>query len=294
MAGSSAPVRRRWIKRLAWALAGLAALLLVLWWGVPALLLWQAPPRLSQALGRPVTIGAVSWTPWRLELRLDGLRVGAAPGATPGVTSGATPGAPPAAAAAASAKTAADATPPLLQIAHLRIDLSIASLRHGAPVVEALAIDGLRLHLARTAPGHYDIDDLLARLQATPTPPPGTAEPARFALYNLALTDARLRLDDRPAGRLHTLDALDALTLTLQFLSNLPADVAVRTAPRLAFTLNGTRIDSASQALPFASTRSGELTLAFADLDMQPWLAYLPTCRPACRCGWRRRASAPI
>ena len=280
MPASSAPALRQWTKRLAWALAGLAVLLLALWWGVPALLLWQAPPRLSQALGRPVTISAVSWAPWRLEFLVDGLRVGGPgraseiPAANPPASS-AEATASTAAAAPVGAKAAAVGPPPLLQIAHLRIELSIASLRHGAPVVQALAIDGLRLHLARTAPGHYDIDDLLARF--APVPAPGSAEPARFALYNLALTDAHLRLDDRPADRVHT---LDALTLTLPFLSNLPADVAVRSTPRLAFTLNGTRIDSGSQALPFASTRSGELTLAFADLDLRPWLAYLPAGLP--------------
>ena len=282
---STPPARHRWLRRLAWVLGGLSLLIFGLWWGVPALLLWQAPPRLSQALGRPVTISALSWAPWRLEFLVDGLRVGGPRGASemPAANPPANPAASaPASPAASTAATAAVGRPPLLQIAHLRIDLSIASLRHGAPVVEALAIDGLRLHLARTAPGHYDIDDLLARLQPAaiqpaPTQPDSNVEPARFALYNLALTDAQLRLDDQPAGRLHT---LDALTLTLPFLSNLPADVAVRSAPRLAFTLNGTRIDSGSQALPFASTRSGELTLAFADLDLQPWLAYLPASLP--------------
>ena len=61
-------------------------------------------------------------------------------------------------------------------------------------MVETLLIDGLQLNLARTAPGHYDIDDLLARF--APKPDAATAEPARFALYKLALRDAVLRFDD--------------------------------------------------------------------------------------------------
>ncbi len=241
-----------WLRRLAWLLLILLALAGAAWWGLPALLVAQLPPRLSQVLGRPVTLQGAAFVPWRLALTLTGLRIGAAPGAPAGA-------------------------PPLLQMDSLLADLSLRSLQHRALVVEALEIDGLQLQIARTAAGHYDIDDLLARFAQAPEAKPDDATPARFALYNLALRNARLRLDDRPVGKLHT---LDALTLTLPFLSNLPADIGVRTEPRLAFTLNGTRIDSGSQALPFAQTRSGELTLAFNDLDLSPALPYLPAGLP--------------
>ena len=86
-----------------------------------------------------------------------------------------------------------------------------------------------------------------------------------------------LRLHDRPAGQRHQ---VDGLTLSLPFLSNLPADVEVVTEPRLAFTVNGTRFDSGSQVRPFASRHPGELTLACAQLDLKPWLGYLPASLP--------------
>jgi len=246
------PRASRWTRRLLWLPAIAAVLLAAAWWGLPALLVSQLPPRLAQVLGRPVTLDGAAFVPWRLELTLTGLRIGAAADAGP-------------------------TAPPLLQIERLRTDLSLASLRHRAPVIDALAIDGLRLNLARTAAGRYDIDDLVHRLAAPPADgaPPG--EPARFALQNLALRDAQLRFDDRPVGRVHE---VRALTLTLPFLSNLPADVAVHTAPRLAFTLDGTRFDSGAQALPFADTRSAALTLAFKDLNLAPWLPYLPDSLP--------------
>lgn len=260
MADPAPPRVRRWPRRVLWLLVAALLLLAAAGWGLPALLKSQLPPRLSQALGRPVTLDGAAFVPWRLELTLTGLRIGAA--GEPGANS-----------AASAASTAA----PLLQIDRLRADLSLASLRHRAPVIEALAIDGLQVHVARTAAGHYDIDDLLQRLAAPSATPADDAQPARFALYNLALHDASLQFDDRPAGRVH---ALQALTLTLPLLSNLPADVAVSTQPRLAFTLNGTRFDSGAQALPFAATRSGLLTLAFKDLDLAPWLGYLPDSLP--------------
>ena len=263
---------RRWIKGLGWTLAGLVLLAGLAWWGVPVLLKAQIPLRLGQLLGRPVAVEAVAFVPWRLALTVTGLRIGAATAAGTETAAGNPAGPSSPAVAVAPAEATA---PPLLQVAQLRIDLSPASLRQRVPVVEALVVDGLQLNLARTAPGHYDIDDLLARFAPKPGATP--AESARFALYNLALRGAVLRFDDRPAGQRHQ---VDGLTLTLPFLSNLPADVEVVTEPRLAFTVNGTRFDSGSQARPFAAARSGELTLAFAKLDLEPWLGYLPAGLP--------------
>jgi hypothetical protein len=243
---------RRWAGRLLWALLLLAALAAAAWQGVPALLTSQLPPRLGQALGRPVSLAGAQFNPLRMALALQGLRIG---GAT-----------------AAGAEAA-----PLLELDQIQLDLDLLqSLRHRAPVVEALAIDGLRLRLARTAEGHYDIDDLVTRLAAPGDKPPDQA-PLRFALHNLALRNAELRFDDRPVAKLHE---VQALTLTLPFLSNLPSDVAIHTEPRLAFRLNGTPFDSGSQSLPFAATRSGALTLRFANLDLAPWLPYLPASLP--------------
>ena len=238
-----------WLKRVAWVV-GLVLLAWVLaWLALPPLLKWQAQLRLSEALGRGVTIGKVSFKPWALELVLDDL-----------VIAGAAP---------------APSSEPLLKIARLRADLSLASLLRRAPVIEALEIDAPRLRVAHTAPGHYDIDDLIARF--TPKADAAPSETALFALYNLQVRDAEARFDDRPAGRVHKVEALQ---LALPFLSNLPAQVDVKVEPRLAFKLNGTAFDSGAQATPFAKSRAGDLKLAMADLDLAPYLGYLPASLP--------------
>ena len=236
-----------WLRRAAWAAAALLLLGLVSRLAVPPLLKWQAQLRLSEALGRSVTIGKVDFKPWALELIVDGV-----------VIAGAAP-----------------ATEPLLKVARLRADLSLASLLRRAPVIEALEVDAPQLRLARTAPGHYDIDDLLARF--TPKADAAPAEPALFALYNLQVHNGSLRFDDRPVQRVHTVEALQ---LGLPFLSNLPAQVDVKVEPRLAFKLNGAAFDSGARATPFASTRAGDMKLAIAELDLARYLPYLPASLP--------------
>ncbi len=236
-----------WLRRVAWGVAGLLAVWALAWLAVPPLLKSQAQTRLSALLGREVLIGEVAFKPWSLDLTLRQLRIGGVAGASE----------------------------PLLQLAQAHVDLSINSLFRRAPVIEALELDGLRLRVARTSAGHYDIDDLIERFTPRADAPP--SEPARFALYNVQLRDAQLRFDDRPVARVQQVDALQ---LALPFLSNLPGELDVKVEPRLAFKLNGTPFDSGAQATPFAQTRSATLKLTVAGLDLVPYLGYLPDALP--------------
>jgi uncharacterized protein involved in outer membrane biogenesis len=242
----------KWFKRSATVLAVLAALWVATWLVVPPLVKWQAPTRLQTLLGRDVTLGAVDFHPWALEIVLHDLAIGAAP-----------------------APAHAASGPALIHIARLRANVALSSIFRRAPVIEAIDLDAPRIALTRTAPGHYDIDDLIRRF--TPKPDAAPSEPARFALYNLQVRDLQLRFDDKPTGRVHTLEALN---LSLPFLSNLPAQVDVKVQPHLSFRLDGAAFDSAAQATPFARTNEGDLTLALSDLDVRPWLGYLPDSLP--------------
>jgi uncharacterized protein involved in outer membrane biogenesis len=241
-------VQGKWMRRSMWAAGVLAMLWVVTWLAVPPLVRWLAPSRLSAALGRDVTLGAVDFHPWSLEIVLHDLVVGPAPGAS---------------------------APPLLRVARIRANAALSSIVRRAPVIEAIDIDQARIALARSAPGHYDIDDLIRRF--TPKPDAAPSEPARFALYNLQVHDLGVRFDDRPAGHVHVVEALN---LSLPFLSNLPANVDVTVQPHLAFRLHGATFDSAALATPFAATDRATLKLSLADLDVRPYLGYVPESLP--------------
>jgi uncharacterized protein involved in outer membrane biogenesis len=241
----------RWPRRLAIVAVGLLVVWALAWAAVPPLVRWQAEKQLSAQLGRAVTIAGVAFRPWSLELDVTGLAIAAAPGAPAGA-------------------------PPLAAFDRLHVDASIASLLRLVPVVEAAELDGLRVHLSRTDAGRWDIDDLLARFAPTPqAEPPG--EPARFSLHNLQLRGATLVFDDRPVGRTHR---VEALTLSLPFLSNRPSDIAVRVEPRLAFRANGAAFDTGAQATPFARDHAATVKIDVRDLDLAPYLGYLPASLP--------------
>lgn len=242
------PSRSIFMRRLAIALGALLALWVLAWLVVPPILKSQAQQRLGETLGRTVSIGQVDFRPWSLELTLHDVAVGGAPGSSE----------------------------PQLRWRRAHVNAEAASLWRLAPVIGALEIDGLALRLTHLAPGRYDIDDLIARFAPAPDAPP-SAEPLRFALYNLRLTDASLTFDDRPAERVHRIESLQ---LALPFLSSLPAHLEVTVEPRLAFKLDGAGFDSGAQAVPFAQQQRGELKLTFADLDLARYAPYVPDSLP--------------
>ena len=239
----------KWFKRALWAMAGLVALWGAAWLAVPPLLKSQIEELASAQLGRKVTLGAVDFKPWSLELTLNDLAVARAQGA---------------------------AEPsPQFTIQRIYIDAELQSLLRLAPVLDAFEVTSPRLNLTHLGDGHYDVDDILARLNPPADKP--AASPLRFALYNLALSDGALDFTDQRVGKTH---ALRDVQIKLPFLSNLESQRTVLVQPQLAFLLNGSRFDSSAQGTPFAQTHKTDATFKITNLDLAPYLAYMPASLP--------------
>ncbi|RQO55283.1 hypothetical protein DBR47_20610 [Paucibacter sp. KBW04] len=228
--------------------ASLLLLMIVSYLLVPRLVQSLGAKAGSEALGRELSIGRVEFAPWRLGLSLQDVRVAGLP----------------------------KQHDPLLTLDRLDVDLSLSSLWHLSPVVDALAIQKPVLRLTRTAEGHYDIDDLIAKFSA-PVPAKAKSEPLAVALYNIQLQDGQILLDDQPLQRRHE---LSQLRLALPFVSTASADVKVWVQPVLAGVLNGVHFGSQGEALPFAAQPEAKLNFKLDELDLAPYLGYLPAALP--------------
>ncbi|OOG55325.1 DUF748 domain-containing protein [Polaromonas sp. C04] len=236
----------KWVRRVAWTAAGVVVLWGIGWLAVPPIVKSQAQKIASEQLGRKVTIGAVDFKPWTLELTLTDLAVATADGAGQ-----------------------------QLHVQRLYVDGELQSILRLAPVVDAVAVDAPSLKLTRLSQGHYDIDDILARLSQPSSKPPG--KPLHFALYNLALHGGSVDFTDKAVGKTQQ---LRDLTLSVPFLSNLDSKRDVVVQPRLAFTLNGSHFDSAAEGTPFAQTHKLDATIKLAGFDLAPYLGYIPASLP--------------
>ena len=239
-----------WARRVAGGLAGLLLLWGLGWLLVPPLLRSQGEKIATEKLGRSVTIGRVDFRPWTLELSVYDVAI---------------------------ARTdAADNSAPQLHIQRIYIDGALQSLWRQAPVLDGIEIDSPTVRLTQLAPGRYDIDDVLERLQsAEPHEEEGT--PLQFAFYNLVLRGGAVDFTDATVKRTHTVRSLE---LKVPFVSNLPAQREVKVLPHLSFLLNDSPFDALAEAVPFTESRKTQATLAISGLDVAPYLGYFPASLP--------------
>lgn len=237
-----------WLRRARWGLAGLVVVWLVAWLAVPPLVKGLIEDKGSAALGRKLTVGAVAFRPWSLELTLSDIAVASTDGKTPQLT-----------------------------IARVYLDGELESLLRLAPVLDAITVDTPVLHLTHQGDGHYDVDDILQTVDKTPSQP--DAKPQAFALYNLTLNGGSVDFtDELPGGARH--HTVRGLHLAVPFLSTLDSKREVKVQPRLAFELNGSAFDTAAEGTPFAQTHKGEASIQISHLDLAPYLPYLPASLP--------------
>ena len=236
----------RWVAGVlvGWALLwGLSALSVP--WGTR----WLVQTKGGQALGRVVQVDSVSFQPWSMALVLRGLRVG------------------PTGAAQLTAS-------PPLQMEEVRLNLALASLWHGAPVLDEVVVRRPLWQLTHSGQGHFDVDDLLG-LGRSPGDGPG--QMPRFSLFNVRIEEGRVVFHDAPKSLTHT---LDDVTLHIPFLSNIGARREVSMYPRLAFKLNGVAFDSEAETAPFAHDRRAQAQLHIKELDVAPYVRYWPAAWP--------------
>ena len=242
----------RWFKPATRALAALLGVWALSWLSVPALVKGPLERLASEQLGRTVTVGSLDFKPWSLELTLRDITVAGAKGAEGQAQ---------------------------LTIGRVYVDAELQSLLRLAPVVDAFTVENPVLRITHLGQGRYDVDDVIAKLTAPKddTKKAPSTEPARLALYNLLLQGGRVDFTDNAVGKTHS---VQDLLLSVPFISTLSDKKEVRVEPRLAFTLEGSRFDSSAQSTPFAQTRHADAHIRWDDLDLAPYLGYLPASLP--------------
>ena len=235
-------MQSKWVRRVAIAVLALLGFWLVAWLAVPPIAKSQLQRIASEKLSRQVTVGSIDFKPWTLELTLRDLRI-----------------------------ATADGTQSQLEIQRIYANAEMQSLLRLAPVIDAVTVEGPAIRLTHMADGKYDIDDILAKLASAPETPSG--KPARFAIYNIAISSGSVDFDDQTVKRKHE---LRDLVFQVPFLSNLDSQRDITTEPKLAFKLNGIAFDSAAATTPFADNRKTDANLSFKGLDLAPYLGYIP------------------
>ena len=258
---SNAPAERKGLlRRLApWAL-GLAAVAGGYTAGVGHWLPDWLRPRVeaaaTEALGTPVRLAALRIHPWSLAVEAEGLSVGPATG-------------------------------PWFKLQRAETQLSVQSVWRLAPVLRHVRLVQPELLLERQSAERFNISDVMARLsQPAPEPQPETG-PARFAVFNIEVSDGVLRYEDRVLAQSHR---IDQLRLNVPFVSSLPAHVDVTVQPLLQARIDGSPLRLEGQTLPFQDGLRSEVAVRWQDVDLAHWLGAAkallpPAMQPDARAG---------
>lgn len=219
--------------------------LAVVWsyvWG-PEFVRQTAVVEMEKALGRRVTLDKVELDPLRLRVGLQGLTI----------------------------------YEPDRQAAFVRLDglatqLSWASLRHLAPVVDHIDLTGPKVNLARLNAKQWNYSDIVARLAAQPAKPAST-EPAKFSINNIRLTGGHITWVDQVSRSTHQISDLN---VALPFISNLPYVAEQFTTPALRVKVNGALLELKGKTRPFAKTRDADLLLNLQGLQLADFMPLVP------------------
>jgi uncharacterized protein involved in outer membrane biogenesis len=234
-------------------LLGVAAFLVLLglfgFFAAPPLLHRELEKALSEALHRPVTVGAIHVNPYALSLEIDGLSVADKAGGE------------------------------LLGVDRLYANLEALSLWHGGVVLRELAVEGPRLALARGQDGRYNVSDLIDEWLAKPASPP-----TLFSLNNIHLSGGRFSFADGPA---HSKHEIGDIALSVPFISNLPYQTDIFVEPAFSATIDGAPFVLKGKSKPFAASKESELVIDIDRFDIARLAPYLPPSLPVHLAGGR-------
>ena len=256
----------RWLRRLLGSVLAILVLWLLLWTVVPVVAKSQLEKQASEKLGRGVHVGKVEFSPWSLAMTLHDLVIDKAikKVADSAYTEIAT-----------GQKDLENAAQPQLEIKRIFVNASVQSLFRLAPVLDAIEVDAPVVRLTQHSLGKFDIDDVIAKLSEPKDEEP--SRPVSFALYNIALRDGRVELNDESVQRKHELKDLQ---LSIPFISNLPSKREIKVLPHLAFDLNGSQFDTSGETTPFTDSHQTAMSLKWDKIDLTPYLGYLPSSVP--------------
>lgn len=205
-----------------------------------------AVERLSEQLGRQVSIGSVNLNPYTLVAVVRGLEI-----------------------------KEADGSATFLSFGSLTVDLQISSLFRKGPVIREVRLERPYVHLVREDANAYNFSDIVERLgsRREAGPPEGPGKPLLFSVSNIQIAGGDIEFNDRPAATKHR---IAQIVLSIPFISNLPSYVESFVQPSLSALVNGTPLKLQGDSKVFADSRETVLDIELKDISIPHYLAYAP------------------
>src|SRR6266481_6337640 len=215
------------------------------YFAVPPILRHVVTGPVATSIHRRVSVGKIGFNLYRLKLDIDQLHV-----------------------------SERDSPTAFVDIGHLRLKVSWASLFRFAPVIGEVAIDKPAIHIVRANEQRFNFSDLLEGApvdKSKPVPPPGS--PMRFAVSNIQIRDGDVQFEDQLLSEHHKVEHIN---VNVPFIANLPQDVDIFVEPLIAMVVDGSPLRLAGVAKPFGASRDSVVDLKLHRLELRQYLGYVP------------------
>src|SRR6202166_3540341 len=215
------------------------------YFAVPPILRHVVTGPVATSIHRRVSVGKIGFNLYRLRLDIDKLHV-----------------------------SERDSPAAFVDIGHLRLKVSWASLFRFAPVIGEVAIDKPAIHVVRANEQKFNFSDLLEGApvdKSKPVPPPSS--PMRFAVSNIQIRDGDVQFDDQLLGEHHKVEHIN---VNVPFIANLPQDVDIFVEPLIEMVVDGSPLHLAGVAKPFGASRDAMVDLKLHRLELREYLGYVP------------------
>lgn len=207
---------------------------------LPGIVKSQAVQRVEAATGRTLVIGGISINPFILTIEIRDLRF-----------------------------TEPGGKETFAAFSRARIAVSPLSLYRRAPIISSARITSPHLRIVRVGANSYNFSDLLKWLPLHP----------RLSLNNLAITNGSVDFIDH-GHSVEKRHELRKVELTIPFVTTIPYLADRYIAPRLSAVVNGSPLHLEGKLRPFPRAVEASAVIAFEDVSLPTYLAYIPVALP--------------
>ena len=157
----------------------------------------------------------------------------------------------------------------MVRLARLEMVPALRSLSSRTLVLEELRLDSPQYFLTQLEDGTLSPQLFFPKEKSLP---PEDADLFPIVFHNISVRNGTLSVKDAIYNTTHTVEAIN---LTVPFVSTLQSDHDVLLTPSLSAVVNGKRLIAKGESRPFAADRKTVFSLWTRDLDLQDFAGYI-------------------
>ncbi len=200
---------------------------------------------LSDVVQRSVTVESIDINLYSLELTINGFQISEKP-------------------------SVVDVNKVFFSFEKLHVDLSVDSIRHRTPIINAVLLQDPVISLVRETDELFNITDLIEKFVEEPD---ADDSKVLFSVSNIVIQGGHFEFVDQFK---QTHQKISKINLDIPFVANFENTQTVWVEPRFSALVNGVPLLLDGKVRPFANKREATLVLELAEIDLTDIDEYLP------------------